>query len=58
VPGNLDDLFKMPDVDRRCILGTQATIDLHALVGVYSDTKANDLAAARSYCQRYGGSND
>jgi hypothetical protein len=57
IPGTLDDLFSLPGVDRRCVLGIQAIAELHALVGVYSDTKAEDLAAARDYCRAYGGTN-
>jgi hypothetical protein len=57
--GTLDDLFKQPGMDRRCIVGSnEALARNHALVGVYSDTGKSNLAAARAYCESEGGSND
>jgi hypothetical protein len=56
-PGTLDDLFGVPNMDRRCILGDQATVEYNALVAVYSDTTTPNLAAARAYCKAHGGTN-
>jgi hypothetical protein len=57
--GSLDDLFQLPHMDRRCIVASNdALARNHGLVGVYSDTTAADLAAARAYCTAQGGAND
>lgn len=53
--GTLDDLFKLPGMDRRCILGDAYTSANDALVAVYSDTKPDDLAAADAFCRANGG---
>jgi hypothetical protein len=54
--GTIDDLFNtVPGLDRRCILGTAATVEFDALVAAYSDTKKADLAAARAFCAANGG---
>lgn len=56
--GTLDDLFKQPDMDRRCIVGSNDGLARnHALVAVYSDKGKSNLAAARAYCESEGGSN-
>jgi hypothetical protein len=55
--GTLEDLFTIPGMDRRCILGDAGMATFDAIVGVYSDTKKADLVAARAFCQQYGGSN-
>jgi hypothetical protein len=55
--GTLDDLFKVPGMDRRCILPDQYTARNHAIVGVYSDTVTGNLTAARSFCFANGGTN-
>ena len=44
-------------MDRRCILGDEAINNYHASIAVYSDRKAVDLAAARSYCELWHGTN-
>jgi hypothetical protein len=55
---NLDDLFAIPGVDRRCFLPNEATIEFHALVAVYSSNKAADLAVAKQFCDQYHGTNN
>lgn len=53
--GTIDDLLNLPGMDRRCIVASNAAIARnHATVGVYSDTKPADVAAARAYCQAEG----
>jgi len=55
-PRTVDDLLLgTPGMDRRCILGDAYTQAHEAIVGVYSDTKAANLAAARSFCAAGGG---
>jgi hypothetical protein len=56
-PITLDQLLAEPNMDRRCILGDAYTATHHAIVGVYSDTAAADLAAARAFCAANGGTN-
>jgi hypothetical protein len=58
VPGTVDDLLKQDNMDRRCILGDEATARYDAIVGVYSDTNAKNLAAARAWCKANGGQLD
>lgn len=53
--GTIDGLLNLPGMDRRCILGAQYTAIYNAIVGVYSDTKTANLAAARRYCVAHGG---
>jgi hypothetical protein len=53
--GTLDDLFTVPGMDRRCILGPAGTAKYDALVGVYSTSRAADLREARAYCIANGG---
>jgi hypothetical protein len=51
VAGNLDSLFASdPTMDRRCLSSNDNVIEDHALVGVYSSSKPDDLAGARDYC--------
>ncbi len=55
-PGTVYDLLGgVPGVDRRCILGDRYTEANRAIVAVYSDTKPEDLAAARAFCDANGG---
>lgn len=50
----LDNLFALPgNVDRRCFLSVDT---YHAIVGVYSSSRAIDLAAARQRCAEPGAS--
>jgi hypothetical protein len=49
-PGTLDDLFKLPHVDRRCLGSNEYATRNKALVGVYSDTKPLNLKAAKEWC--------
>lgn len=58
-PGTIDDLLlRGPSgMDRRCILPDSYTAAHEAIVGVYSDTRRADLAAARAFCQANGGTN-
>ena len=56
--GTLEDLFAQGHgMDRRCILGNAYMLAHEASVGVYSDTKAANLAAAKEFCQANGGTN-
>jgi hypothetical protein len=55
-PGFVYDLLDEPNVDRRCVLDSDSAIaKFHALVGVYSNTKSSNLAAARRFCSAHGG---
>jgi hypothetical protein len=57
-PGFIEDLLNQPNMDRRCVLDSgRAIAEFHALVGVYSDTKSSNLAAARRFCNAHGGTN-
>lgn len=49
VPGTIDDLLTQPGMDRRCVITTDT-----AIAGVYSDTRAGNLAAARGFCTDAG----
>jgi hypothetical protein len=63
---DLDKLFTVPHMDRRCILPEtepgpglpDALPTDEADVAVYSDTAKRDLAAARQYCKDFGGTNE
>jgi hypothetical protein len=53
--GDIDKLLSDgTGIDRRCILGTAATVRFDALVGVYSSPAAADMSAARAFCDAYG----
>ena len=54
-PGTTDDLFTLPQMDRRCTLGLDYTSREGALVAVYSDTPPANLAAAKQFCDANGG---
>lgn len=49
--GDLDGLFKMPGMDRRCILPNSYVIANHASVAVYADAKKANFAAAEAFCK-------
>ena len=55
--GTIDQMLGIKGMGRRCILGDEAMNKYHASVGIYSDRKAVDLAAARSYCKLWHGTN-
>jgi hypothetical protein len=56
-PGTLDNLFAVPNMDRRCILPSESIGFFHALVAVYSDTVPADRSAAKAFCDTYKGTN-
>jgi cell division septation protein DedD len=54
--GTIDQLvLSNSTMDRRCILGDAYTAAHQAIVGVYSDTRSADLAAAQQFCAANGG---
>lgn len=59
--GTVDDLLRLPRMDRRCILptdgGSAAMRRFHAIVAVYSSADHADLAAAGGFCRANGGTN-
>jgi hypothetical protein len=62
IQGDLDYLFSIPHMDRRCVLPTAGEPDAqanayNAIVGVYSDTTEPNLDAANAYCQANAGTN-
>lgn len=56
--GTIDDLLKLPGMDRRCMAGNADVAQEQADIGVYSDTKRADLAAAKAFCSAKGWSNE
>ncbi len=55
--GTIDNLFNLPGMDRRCMTGNADVAQEQAIIGVYSDTKKPDLAAAKTFCSTKGWSN-
>lgn len=56
--GTIDDLFKLPGMDRRCMTNNADVAQEQADIGVYSDTKRANLAAAKAFCSSKGWSNE
>lgn len=56
--GTIDDLLKLPGMDRRCLSGNADVAQEQADIGVYSDAKRADLAAAETFCSAKGWSNE
>jgi hypothetical protein len=56
--GTIDDLLKLPGMDRRCMAGDADVAQEQASIGVYSDTKRSDLTAAKAFCSTKGWSNE
>jgi hypothetical protein len=56
---NIDSLLDNPGMDRRCLTETSQDVELYnALIGVYSDTKKANLAAAKDWCDSAGFGNE
>jgi hypothetical protein len=59
VPGPLGRLFdSIEGFDKRCHYDPVSDPSVHAIVGVYSDGRAADVASARDQCAAHSGSND
>lgn len=56
--GTIDDLLRLPGMDRRCMSGNADVAQEQADIGVYSDTKQADLAAAKAFCSVKSWSNE
>jgi hypothetical protein len=56
--GTIDDLLRLPGMDRRCVSGNADVAQEQADIGVYSDTKQADLAAAKAFCSGKSWSNE
>jgi hypothetical protein len=56
--GTIDDLLKLPGMDRRCLASNADVAQEQADISVYSDTERADLAAAKTFCSAKGRSNE
>jgi hypothetical protein len=56
--GTIEDLLKLPGMDRRCLTGNADVAQEQAVIGVYSDTKRADLAVAKAFCSTKGWPNE